>query len=261
MRRNAIVALLGVFAATPLSAALAQDQPVAPAAVVREGKDERALKLLKSMSDRLGKARILSFRVRSLVPMNAPSGQYLSFFGQSRVVMQRPDRLFVETRGDLMPNDLYFDGKTVTAVRLGGKFYSRQDVPGGTIDALIDKQYPGSDTLAPFVDTLLADSYGRLTSDLESALLVGQSMVGGARTDHLAFTSKGIDWEIWIGVQDSLPRRLIASYRSGERQPTFTVEFSDWKLDTAVPAGTFKAPIAKDAVELDFKLQGLSESR
>ena len=78
-----------------------------------------------------------------------------------------------------------------------------------------------------------------LPRKLSSAIWVGQSKIGGVKTDHLAFTAKGIDWEIWIGTRDKLPRLMVVSYRDGERQPTFTVEFSDWKLDAPVSAQTF----------------------
>src|SRR5262245_22239984 len=71
-----------------------QGKPAAPVA-----KDDRALKLLKGMSDSLAQARTLSFRSRSLVPMAGPNGQWLSLITLSRVVMQRPDKLFVEMRG------------------------------------------------------------------------------------------------------------------------------------------------------------------
>ena len=77
------------------------DKPEPPAAPAKEIKDERALKLLKGMSDTLTKAKSLSFKARGLVPFEAPTGQFVSLFASSRVVMQRPDKLFVETRGDL----------------------------------------------------------------------------------------------------------------------------------------------------------------
>lgn len=267
MKHHTILHFLGwaLLGATVLlgggSAAVAQDKPVPPAAPVQEIKDERALTLLKSMSNTLAKARTLSFKTRSLVPFTAPTGQYISLFTSSRVVMQRPDRLFVETRGDLFPNDLYYNGRTVTAVALDEKFYSQQAASGATIDAIIQKAHPGLDALAPFVDMLVSDPYALLTKDFSSALLVGQTTIGGVKTDHLAFAEQGLDWEIWVGTRDNLPRLMVVSYRAGERQPTFTVEFSDWKLDAPVPAQTFNVAIPKGAVKLEFKLHGLPQSK
>jgi len=237
----------------------APDKPEPPGAPPKEIKEERALKLLRGMSDTLTKAKSLSFKARSLVPFAVPTGQYVSLFASSRVVLQRPDKLYVETRGDLFANDLYFNGKTMTAVALGKKHYSQRQAEGATIDAIVKDAYPGSDALAPFVEMLVSDPYAVLTKDLSSAIWVGQSEIGGVKTDHLAFTAKGLDWEIWIGTRDKLPRLMVVSYRDGERQPTFTVEFHDWKLDAPVSARTFNYTIPKGAVKLEFRPQYLAQ--
>ena len=267
MRRNAIVHWFGgtLLAAAVLlggvGTAVAQDNPLPQDASEQATKDQRALDMLKSMSDTLASARTLSFKARGLVPFTAPTGQYISLFASSRVVMQRPDKLFVESRGDLFPSDIYYDGKTLTAVGVDKNFYAQREAPGATIDSIIQREQPGSDTLAPFVELLVSDPYAVFAKDVASALLVGQSMIGGLKTDHLAFTGKGIDWEVWIGTADKLPRLMVVSYREGERQPTFTVEFSDWNIDAPAPARTFNAAIPKDAVKLEFKLHGLPQTK
>ena len=66
--------------------------------------------------------------------------------------MQRPDKLFVQARGDLFPGDLYFDGKTVTAIGAGQKFYAQRDAAGGAIETLMRGAQPGGDAVAPFLD-------------------------------------------------------------------------------------------------------------
>ncbi|HRF06581.1 DUF2092 domain-containing protein [Accumulibacter sp.] len=259
----------GTFLATTVllggsGTALAEDKPVPPPATqaqAQEIKDQRALKLLKEMSDTLAGARTLQFKARALLPLESPTGQYISLFAASRVRLQRPDRLFVESRGDLVPNDLYYNGKTVTAIGPARKFYAQQEAAGSTLDAVLQQEHPGADTLAPFVDLLVSDPYARLSKDLASALLVGQSTIAGVTTDHLAFTAPGVDWELWIGAQDKLPRLAVASYRSGERQPVFTVEFSDWKLNAPLPAQTFEVRIPKDAIKLEFKRTGLPQAQ
>ena len=244
-------------------AALAQDKPAAAAvaAPLKEVKDERALKLLKGMGDKLGGAKSLSFQFRGLVPSSGTTGQHINLLAASRVVLQRPDKLFVQARGDLFPSDLYYNGKTVTAIGVGQKFYAQRDAAGGVIEAFMQGGQPGGDTVAPFLDLLAADPFAVLTRDLSSALWVGQSTVGGTKADHLAFTAKDVDWEIWIGAQDKLPRLMVVSYRTGERQPTFTVELSDWKINASVPAATFNAVIPKGAMKVEFKPYGQTPTK
>lgn len=252
---------LALLAATALlgaeSAALAQDNKPAPvAAPAKDFKDERALAMLKGMSDTLAGAKTLAFKVRGIVPTPSPTGQFVSLLASSRVVMQRPDKLFVEARGDLFPSDNFYDGKSVTVITADRKFFSQRDAAGGAIEALMQSTQPGSDATAPFLDLLVADPYAFLTKDLASAFWVGRTTIGGVKTEHLAFTAPGLDWEVWVGSADKLPHLLIVSYRSGERQPTFTVELSEWKLNAPVPAKTFIATIPPGAAKLEFKQMG-----
>ena len=109
------------------------------------------------------------------------------------------------------------------------------------------------DDLFPFADVLWSDVYARLTKDLATALYVGQSTVGGVQTDHLAFTAGELDWEIWIGARDRLPRLMIGAYRNLPRSPTFLVEFMDWKLNPPVTAATFTPAIPPGATKIEFK--------
>lgn len=233
--------------------ALAQETSAPVAAPAKAFKDERALGLLKAMSDTLAGSKTLAFSVRGIVPTPSPTGQYVSLFAASRVVMQRPDKLFVAARGDLFPSDVVYDGKAVTAISLDRRFYAQREAAGGAIESILAGQQPGSDATRPFLDLLVPDPYALLTKDLASAFWVGRSTVGGVETDHLAFTAEGLDWEVWVGAKDKLPRLMVISYRSGDRQPTFTVEFSDWKLGAPVASKTFIASIPKDAVKLEFK--------
>jgi len=241
--------------------AVAQETAAATTVFTQPFKDERALALLKDMSDTLAKAQTMRFTVRSLIPFAAPTGQQISLFGTTRVAMQRPDKLFAENRGELFPHNLYFNGTTVTTIGTEKRFYAQQPSSASTIEALIEKAHPGSDALAPFVDLLVGDPFARLTEGMVGAMLVGQSTLDAVNTDHLAFSGAGVDWEIWIGIKDKLPRLMVVHYRGGERHPTFTATFSDWKLGAPIAAQTFNANIPKDAVKIDFKLPILQQSK
>ncbi len=267
MKKHPVTLLLaGSCLATTLllaAGAVAKDQPAPPSASTPAPltKDAQALALLKGMSDTLAKAPTLSFRARGLVPFRAPTGQYVSLFADSSVLLQRPDKLLVKSRGDLFPNDLYYDGKTVTAIGVDQHFYAQQPAKGKGLEAILHEAQPGSDSLAPFIDLLGPDSYAGLSVGVTSAVWVGRSKIDGTDTDHLAFIAKDVDWEIWIGTADKLPRLMVVAYREGKRQPTFTVQFSEWKPDAPVSADTFTALIPKDATKIKFKPLGVEPSK
>ena len=256
MRRylGGAAAIIAAILASPI-AALAQSASAPASAPAQPIKDGRALQVLKGMSETLARAKTLGFSVRGIVPVPAPTGQYVSLLGASRVMMQRPDKLFVESRGDLFPSDLYYNGKTVTAIGAEKKFYAQRDVSGNAVTEAMQAAEPGGDAVAPFFDLLVTDPYAHLTKDYTTALWVGRSSVGGVACDHVAMTAKDVDWELWVGVADKLPRMLLVASRSGDRQPTFTAEFSNWKLDVPMRAKTFEAAIPKGAVKIEFKPQ------
>jgi hypothetical protein len=69
----------------------------------------------------------LRFQYRGLLPVTGPTGQYVNLMASASVVMQRPDRLRVQARGDLFPSDLFHDGKTVTVVAANPKVYAQRE--------------------------------------------------------------------------------------------------------------------------------------
>jgi hypothetical protein len=71
---------------------------------------------------------------------------------------------------------------------------------------------------------------------------------------HLFFSQPpGIELELWLAKNEqSLPRRLIVTYRDLPGQPNFIAEFSDWNLN-AHPADAdfaFQPPAGAQQVQL-----------
>jgi hypothetical protein len=218
-------------------------------------KDERALSVLARTCATLAKAKTISFRARDMVSTLGPAGQWIDLIGTARVVAERPDKLFVETRGDRFPQDFFYDGKTITMYAPHEKIYAQADAPP-TLEAMIQHADDIGGITFPFADVLPAEPCSTLTKDLTTALYVGESTVGGAKTEHLAFATKNEEWQIWIGAEDHLPRMLLARYRDVEGAPRITVEFSDWKVGGPSPASTFGFKAPSGAVKTEFKKPG-----
>ena len=93
----------------------------------------------------------------------------------------------------------------------------------------------------------------------QSISYLGQSTDQGGFLDlegvpchRLALTGKAVDEELWVGVGDSLPRRMIATYKNRPGKPQIKVEFSNWNLRARVsehefvfvrPSGAKKIPL------------------
>ena len=214
--------------------------------------DQRALDTLKLMSDTLAQAKSAQFEARSMVPIKSPNGIWVSLFGTARVVKEGTDKLFAETRGDFFPYDFYFDGKTVTAYSPTKNFYAEKAAPG-TIEDVIEAAYREEGKSFPYADILVEEPYKVLTEGLVKAAYVGQSTIGGVKTDHLFFANKGVEWQIWIGAEDHLPRLVYANYMDDISEPSYTVGFLNWKVNQSVLPETFIFQNTSKAAKVEFR--------
>ncbi len=214
--------------------------------------DKRALDILKRMSDTITQTSTLSFKSKSMIPVRGPKGIWINLYGVSRVVKQGSNMLYAETRGDLFPYDFYFNGKTVTRYAPTANVYAEKESPG-TVNELIESSYREEGKSFPYADMLVDNPYEVLTGDLVNAVYVGQTTIGELKTDHLAFTNKNVEWQIWIDSENYLPRLVNATYLVDASEPSYVVEFFEWKLNGPVEASTFVFNNTSKAVKVDFR--------
>ncbi len=220
--------------------------------------DKRALDELKLMSDAIAGAKTVQFQARSMVPIKTPDGIWINLYGTSQVVMQGPDKLFASTAGDFAARDFYFDGKTITTHSPAKNLYAVRAAPA-TIDAMIEEVRQKDGKSFPYADILISEPYAVMTDGITNAIYIGQSIIkplavpGGVKTNHLAFSNKGVEWQVWIGVEDHLPRLVCATYLDDAGEPSYTVEFGDWKLNEPVTAETFVFKNVSNAVQVEFR--------
>jgi hypothetical protein len=72
-----------------------------------------------------------------------------------------------------------------------------------------------------------------MAGDLVTAFYIGQSqVVVGTTTDMVAFATRDVFSQIWIGAEDKLPRRLYAVYLNDLARLRHVLELSNWELNT-----------------------------
>jgi hypothetical protein len=215
--------------------------------------EPRALNILKGASAKLAAARTLSFKAVASEESPSRLGPALTYFTTSEVTLSRPDKLRVLSPGDGPRNEFYYDGKTIAAYSPGDNMVATASAPAA-VDAMLEDAFKKAQIYFPFEDLLVSDPYKDIADGLRVAFFVGESMsVGGVRTYIVAYANDHVFVQAWIGVEDRLPRRLQAVYRGDPLQLRHSVELSDWKLDAAVPPGSFTLPEkAKKAVPIAF---------
>jgi hypothetical protein len=215
--------------------------------------EPKAMDLLKATSARLAAAKGMSFT--AVVGYEYPSklGPPIVYTTRYDVTMQRPDKLRIIVPGDGPASEFYYDGKAMMAYAPAEDLVAVADAPPN-IDAMLKAAYTTAALYYPFTDMIVADPYAALTDGAVLAFYVGPSgVVGGVKTDMVAWANKDVFLQIWIGVDDKLPRRIRAVYAADPLQMRHEMELSNWQLDAATPADAFASSKAQAAKRIAFK--------
>jgi len=215
--------------------------------------DPTALALLKRMSTTLEQAKAFTFGFNGILEVPSSTGQFLTMVSEGRMAVDRPGKLRGVYRGDAHVFDLFYDGSSVTAVAPQAKVFSSAKAPAD-LDGMLSGLRRETGIHLHFAPLLFSDSYARLTKNLESAAVVGPTRVNGVPCDHLAFRTKGVNWEIWISSgKVALPYRLAATFTDKPNFPRKFIEFSSWNLHPWIPSSIFVFRRPAGFQEVPFK--------
>lgn len=242
------VGMIGVLppAVPTLQAATQQKKPVI---------DEEASAALMRMGQTLRGAEQFSFQVRTIRVYADASGQPLHIFHTLKVVVHRPNRMLVDIVGDDGTSKLVFDGKTAVIYSAVRKKYASIPVPEGTIQAMMKEAMGRLGVDFPLADFLTEAPDKAFLTGVTSGRVIDTVTIDGSPYLHLFFSQPpGIELELWLAKDNqSLPRRLIVTYRDLPGQPNFIAEFSDWNLDVHPSDAefTFQPPADAEQVQLE----------
>jgi len=238
--------LIGV-ASTPVPAAEAA-KPAKPAI------SEEASAALLRMGHTLG-AEHFSFQARTIRVYSDVGGQLLHIFHALKIVVLRPNRLFAEASGDDGTTKLVFDGKTAYVFAAAQNKYAKIPVPDGTIEGMLREAVGRLGVDFPLADFLTSAPNKAFLTGVTAGRVVKTVTIGGAPYLHLFFAQPpGIELELWLSKNDqSLPSRLIVTYRMLPGQPNFIAEFADWSFDIHPSDAAFAFQPPAGAVEMALK--------
>lgn len=239
-------------APTPAKKAAPKAKPAAVKAPPTPVLEPKAIELLKASCARLAAAHSMSFTAEVAYESPSRMGFPLSYSTKSEVVMQRPDKLRVITLGDGPASEFYYDGKVMMAYAPAEDLVAIADAPP-TIDETMEVAYHNAAIYFPFDDVLVSDPYKDISDDLRMAFYIGQSnVVGGVATDMVAYDTGGVFVEVWIGVDDKLPRQLRAIYADDPQKLRHRLDLSNWQIDPNVSADFFTTAKAATAKHIKF---------
>ncbi len=216
---------------------------------------EEASAALMRMGQTLRGAEQFSFQARTIRVYADDNGQPLHIFHALKVVVHRPYRMLVDISGDDGTSKLVFDGKTAIIYSAARKKYASIPVPEGTIEAMMKEAMGRLGVDFPLADFLTEAPDKAFLTGITSGGVVDTVTIDGSPYLHLFFSQPpGIELELWLAKDNqSLPRRLIVTYRDLPGQPNFIAEFSDWNLDIHPSDADFTFQPPADAEQVQLK--------
>jgi len=213
--------------------------------------DPQADNILRQMSVYIGGFQQFTIHVENSIDTLLPCNQKLQFSRAVDMFVKRPNRLRANIDGDMVDQELYYDGKSITLYTKDVNVYASLDAPP-TIDAAMDYAIESYGLVAPMVELIYKDAYEILIGDVQSGSYVGLSKVFGVECHHLAFRGAETDWQIWIeNSKTPLPRKIVLTSKWIAGAPQFTAFLNNWDALTPIKESlfTFKAPETAERIE------------
>jgi hypothetical protein len=214
--------------------------------------DPQAEKLLRRMSDYLAGLQKFTVRTENTIEAVLTSGQKLQFSSPATASVWRPNKLRADRKGDILNQEFFYDGKTLTLYNQKENLYATASAPP-TIDAMLDFAREKLDVIAPGAELMYGNAAERMLKETTSGFVVGPSVVAGVKTTHLAFRGAEIDWQIWIedGAKP-LPRKFILTSKKVAGEPQFTVVMRSWDAAPKLTERMFTFIPPKGAKKIEF---------
>jgi hypothetical protein len=168
------------------------------------------------------------------------------------VTVRRPDHLKVAVvADDDKSHSFFFDGQTFTVFMPVQNYYAQLETPGpiaaalGTVESRYGVDFPTPD----FLQMTSGDEFSR---DLTAAGFVGKSHVDGADSDHYAYRTADVDYQIWIASGDKpLPLKLVITSKKQPAQPEYTALMT-WDLAPTIDDASFGFTPPAGATKIAF---------
>jgi hypothetical protein len=207
--------------------------------------------LLRQMSEKLGQAKTLSFKVTRKLDPALVEGRNIAEDAQIEISVSRPGKFLAKSDSKDNVRHVFFDGQNLSIYDETMKLYATVPM-AGTIDeavAKIDETYGFTPPLAEFI---LSNPYAALSGQIKTKSYKGKEDVAGVECHHLTLGGDEADSELWIGTADLLPRKLVATFKNREGSPKFQADFSSWNLAPTLDDKIFAfvAPPETEKIEM-----------
>lgn len=214
--------------------------------------DPQASQILNKMCDNLGGLQQFSVNTQNTLEDTIDSGQRVDFDIAATVVISRPNKLRAERKGDLIDQIFFYDGKALTLYNPSDKVYATEPAPG-TIEEMFDFTRESLGLIIPVGDLVYRNAFPLLMQDVTQAVVVGKSVIGGVKCDHLLFSRPGVDFQVWVADSGPpLPYKYVVTDTGTPARLSVSTVMSDWNVAPSVVDNRFSFVPPKEAKLIQF---------
>jgi hypothetical protein len=214
--------------------------------------EPKADQLLKKMGAYLSGLEQFGVETENTIEAVLRSGEKIQFDNPAELSIRRPNKLRAGRKGDIVKQEFYYDGKTLTLYNPEQKYYASVNAPPN-IEETLDFARESLDVYAPGGDFLYKNAYEILMEDVVSGFYVGRSVVDGTKCHHLAFRGNEVDWQIWIQEGNKpLPKKFIITSKWLTGAPQFTVVVKSWNVSPKLTDDFFNFVPPQGGQKIDF---------
>ncbi len=228
----------------------------AQAPEVTASAEDSALSILKRTLNLLGNQKQFSFTAELGFDVVQDDGQKIEFGARRRLIIQRPDRIRVESQernGQKL--QMTYNGREISFFSARENKYAIKPKTG-TLDDFLNLLVEELEVEIPLAQVGYKDFPEIIMEKIDTGFIVGESTVAGILCDHLTFRNDQTDFQIWIRKSgDPLPVRWVITYKHNEGQPQFWTQFIEWNLNPKIEDSTFSFTPPKGAERIQFASQ------
>ena len=218
-----------------------------------------AARILRQMSSQIGGAQRLTFEAHRQIDPALLEGRKAPEDARISVAVLRPNKIRAKSVSKDDVREFYADGVNLSILDVKQNLYAIVPMYG-SIDTVVSNLEERYGFTPPVAEFALSDIYQDIRKKTQSISYLGEGAasgglmgLGGTACHRLQLSGKAADAELWVGVSDSLPRKLIATFKSRPGKPQIRVEFSHWDLRSKVTEQQFVFVRPKGAQKVQMK--------
>ena len=214
--------------------------------------DPQANQILRKMCDYLGNLQQFGVHTQNTLEDELDSGHRIDLDVSAGVIINRPNKLLAERKGDLIDQSFFYNGESLTLYNPSDKVYATEPAPG-TIEEMLDMARDSLGLIVPVADLVYRNAYTLLVQDVTLAVVIGKSVISGVTCDHLLFSRPGVDFQVWVADSGPpLPYKYVVTDTGTLERLSISTVMSDWNVTPSVVDNQFSFVPPKEAKLIQF---------